>query len=181
MRLNPTLLRPSLSLLLAASIAAALPAAHADAALNLATSSYTETADGALLLNAEPVRLSHVPTLVASDCIKVESGGLARQRDRTQLVNTCAHAVKLSYCIASDGNGNGAMRCDRIGRRGFEAATIAAGKRLTVATTVPVDADIRWVACRAGEHHYSTLIDDGTRGECLVAEGPTAIAAADPR
>lgn len=179
MRLNPTLLRPSLSLLLAASIAAAVPAADADAVLNLASSAYTETDDGALLLSVEPVRLSHAPALVASDCIKVESSGLARQRERTQLLNTCAHAVRLSYCIASDGNP--AMRCDRIGRRGFEAVTIAAGKRLTVATTVPIDADIRWVACRAGDQHYSTLIDDGTRGECLVAEGPTAIAAAEPR
>lgn len=179
MRLNPTLLRPSLSLLLAASIAAALPAAHADAALNLAASSYTETADGALLLNAEPVRLSHAPALVANDCIKVESSGAIRQRDRTQLVNACAHAVKLSYCIDSDGKG--VRHCEHIGRRDFEAVTLAAGKRLTVATTVPVDADIRWVACRAGDQHYSTLIDDGTRGECLIAEGTTAIAAADPR
>ena len=174
MRLNPTLLRHTLTtLLLAAS--ATVTAAHADAPLNLATSAYTETADGALLLNAEPVRLSHAPSIVASNCIRVESGSVTRQRDRTHLVNGCAHAVKLSYCIAADSTG--AMRCDRIGRRGFESVAIAAGDRITIAATVPVDADINWVACRSANNHYSTLIEDGSRGECLVAEGPTAIAA----
>ena len=173
MRLNPTPLR--LLLLAAVTTIAAMPAAQADGPLNLAASSYTETADGALLLNAEPVRLSHAPSIVASDCVRVESGHVTRQRDRTQLVNGCAHAVTVSYCI--DADSSGAMRCDRIGRRGFESVAIVAGGRLTVPATVPVDADILWVACRAAEHHYSTLINDGRRGECLIAEGPTAIAA----
>lgn len=83
--------------------------------------------------------------------------------------------MRLSYCIAADGQG--AMRCDRIGRRGFDSVALAAGQRLTIAAAVPVDADIHWVACRAGHDHYSTLIDGGQRGECLIAEGPTAIAA----
>jgi len=172
MRLNA-----SLHLLIAAAAAATLalaPAAHADEGLRLAAGSYTETADGALLLNAEPVRLSHAPALVASSCITVESNHRLRSSSRTQLVNSCTHAVKLSYCIAADDRS--AHACSDVGRRGFDSTTIAAGQRLTLANNVPVDADVRWVACQAADNHYSTLIDDGARGECLVGEGPTALA-----
>lgn len=174
MRLNPTLLRPSLTLLLAAAALAALPAAHADAPLNLAASTYTETPDGALLLNAEPVRLSHAPALVASQCVRIETGGVTRARDRRQFVNDCGHAVTVSYCIAADGAG--ARRCDDIGHRGFDSVAIPAGGRIAIAAALPIDAEINWVGCRAADNHYSTLIDNGLRGECLVAEGPTAIA-----
>lgn len=184
MQLNSLSRYRSLTVLFAASLvaAAALPvaqAAESKVRLDLASSSYTETADGALVLNAEPVRLAHAPTIVASNCIRLESGKLTRQRDRARFVNDCAEPVTLSYCIAADDVG--AMRCDQIGRRGFESIEIAARGRATIAASLPVDADVRWVACQSADNHHSTLIDNGTRGECLVSAGPTAVAASDRR
>ncbi len=166
--------RTSLTLLLSAvACFAAVPVAQADATL-LARSNYTETADGSLLLKTAPVRLSHEAAAVASDCISVTSGASLHQRDTAMLVNRCNYAVKLSYCI--DAEDGGARRCEAIGRRGFESVQIAAGSRLALNHGAPVDAEINWVACKAGDSTYSTLINNGTRGECLVEQGPTTIA-----
>lgn len=175
--MNRTLrtLRLPLALILG-SAAGLASAAAADSAtrLDLAASAYTETADGALLLNAEPVRLVHRPELVASNCVKVETGFGGYSSARTSLANTCGTAITVSYCIASDEPG--AQRCDDIGRREFQSATLAAGGRLALAASTPVGTDVRWVACEAGDDRYSTLTDNGSRGECLVADGPTAVA-----
>lgn len=168
-------LRTPLALLLATTATlAGMASAHAGTRLDLAASRYTETADGALLLNAEPVRLSHQPALVASDCIAVEAASGRASGGRTMLVNRCAHAVEVSYCLVADEVRS--LRCEDIGRRGFASVAIAAHGRVPVATATPIGADLQWVACQAGDHRYSTLIDNGTRGECLVAEGPTALA-----
>lgn len=165
--------RPLALLITATACLAAIPAAQADATL-LAASNYTETADGSLLLKSEPVRLSHDDSAVASNCISVRGNGGMRQRDMAMLVNHCAYAVKVSYCI--DAEQSTAKRCDAIGRRGFESVEIAAGSRLALNGFAPVDADISWVACKASDSTYSTLINKGTRGECLVEQGPTTIA-----
>jgi len=165
---------PAAVLLVATATLAALPAARADGRLDLAASRYTETADGALLLGDAPVRLAHQPGLVASHCIRVETPGGRQAGGRSSLVNGCDHAVDVSYCIDADEART--LRCDAVGRRGFASVAIAARGRLPVAAPTPAGAELQWVACRAGDDHYSTLTDDGRRGECLVAEGPTAIA-----
>lgn len=151
-------------------------AAPLDSRLDLAASRYTETPDGALLLSAESVRLAHQPALVASHCVRVDTASGRAAGSRTSLVNTCDQALEVSYCIASDEAG--ALRCSAIGRRGFASVTIAAHGRSEITAPAPIGADVQWVACKAGVDHYSTLTDDGTRGECLVAAGPTAIAGA---
>lgn len=172
--MNRTLRTLRLPLALIFAGAAGIAAADTASRLDLAASSYTETPDGALLLNAEAVRLAHDPALVASDCVKVDTGLGLRNSTRTTLANTCATAITVSYCVASEDGGS--QRCDDIGRRGFESVTIAAGGRAAVAASTPVGADLHWVACKAGDASYSTLTDNGSRGECLAATGPTAIA-----
>lgn len=173
-----TLLSRPLALLITASAClAAIPVAQADARSDmtlLATSNYTETADGSLLLKSEPVRLSHDASAVASNCISLRGNADMRQPDVTALVNHCAYAVKVSYCI--DAEQGAAKRCDAIGRRGFESVEIAADSHYTLNGVAPVDADISWVACKASDSTFSTLINKGTRGECLVEQGPTTIA-----
>ena len=169
---------PLAALLVSATAALACsPAVHAaplDGRLDLAASRYTETPDGALLLSTDSVRLAHQPALVASHCLQVETASGRAAASRTSLVNTCDHALEVSYCIESDEAG--ALRCSAIGRRGFASVAIAARGRSEITVPAPVGAEVQWVACKSGPDHYSTLTDDGTRGECLVADGPTAIA-----
>lgn len=153
---------------------ASLPAAEAADTLRLAAGGYTESADGTLLLNAEPIRLSHAPERVASACVSVDSRVGLRGQHRTMLVNTCGHPITLSYCIVADGHG--AARCSDVGDRGFAAIELAAGASAAVAASAPIGAELNWVACKSGSDGLSTLIANGTRGECLVSDGPTAIA-----
>lgn len=168
-----SLLRPLNLLLTAAAALAAMPAAHADN-IQLASSDYSETSEGALVLRHEPRRLTHQASEVASDCISLKADASLHQRSNAMLVNHCAHAVKVSYCI--DAEDGGARRCAAIGHRGFDAVAIAAGAQLALSGAMPVDAGINWVACKAGEATYSTLINNGTRGECLVEQLPSTLA-----
>jgi len=175
MTLNPSLLRKSLLLSIAATASlATIPTVQAADLQRLAAGDYTESADGKLLLNAEPIRLSHAPERVASACVTVDSRVGLRGQHHTKLVNTCDYSVKVSYCIATEGQG--AARCNTVGHRGFKALEIAAGGHATVTESAPIGAELNWVACKVDRDSVSTLIDNGTRGECLVSEGPTAIA-----
>lgn len=173
-----SLLRP-LNLLLVAAIAA-MPAVHAGSPadnIQLASADYRETSEGALVLRHEPRRLSHQASEVASDCVSLKADTSLHQRGSAMLINHCAHAVTVSYCV--DAEDGGARRCAAIGHRGFEAVAIAAGAQLALSGAMPVDAGINWVACKAGEATYSTLINNGTRGECLVEQLPATLATAE--
>lgn len=119
--------------------------------------------------------IAHADDAVASGCVRLETRDGPRGRRQSMLHNDCRHDVALSWCVA-DGNGSGGGRpCAEVGSRDTTMTRLAAGASLAVDVDA-VDAEIRWVACRSEADAHSSLIDGGTRGECLAPVGEPLVA-----
>lgn len=117
-------------------------------------------------------RYTHQAKLVASNCLSLESRRVGIRTIVPQLVNTCAYATSFSYCI--DGADADTSTCDTVGHRKAESYRVEPRARFAIRDDEAVtDAYVDWVACRAdaNTNAISTLIADGTRGECLGADG----------
>jgi hypothetical protein len=77
-------------------------------------------------------------------------------------------------CIESDSGSRSS--CDAVGVRDLKATRLAAGTALALSGSAIPDAQVNWVACRADAEAISSLIDSGSRGECLAPADAAVIA-----
>jgi hypothetical protein len=139
-----------------------------------------EQADGRLVAvqhgsrGLEVVAMRHRADAVASDCIALETRSGPGVRQTPMLRNRCAHEVAVSYCIESDSGSRSS--CDAVGVRDLKATRLAAGAALTLSGSATPDAQVNWVACRGDAEAISSLIDGGSRGECLATADDAVIA-----
>ncbi len=145
-----------------------------DPPTTLDTASFKELEDGTLVgLRTAPasatVHYAHQSKLVANDCITLEMRRHYINEEMPALVNHCDYTVAISYCIDNQEAGKGA--CQAVGHRKIDMQYIGPGAELKLphAATFAGD-EIEWVACRSGDSVVTSLINDGTRGECLSDE-----------
>lgn len=142
----------------------------------------TEMADGTLLVYradtviVTPVRYAHQPDLVASNCLNLESRWVSAASRMPALVNRCSYPVTVSYCSDGSHGSNGA--CAAVGHRKLEAHRIEPGVAMRLDQISATAEEVFWVACRSTRAGVmSTLIENGTLGECLGEEPGQKIAA----
>ena len=135
----------------------------------------TELANGTLVAYrtnpaaATQVHYAHQAGLVASDCLSLDTRRLAANATMPVLTNRCAYPVAVSYCF--DGSPDRESACDAVGHRKMESRRIDPGAVLPLKREAAAADQVIWVACRNLDGSvFSSLIQDGTRGECLGAE-----------
>jgi hypothetical protein len=136
----------------------------------------TELPDGSLVTYGTSAGVvvrahyTHQAKLVASNCLSLESRRVGIHDTEPTLVNNCAYATAVSYCI--DDMDAGARACDAVGHRKAESHRIEPRAAIAIqANAAWGNADLDWVACKADTTKTSTLIANGTRGECLGTDG----------
>ena len=136
----------------------------------------TELPDGSLVTSVKGTGVvvhahyTHQAKLVASNCLSLEARRVGLHDLEPELVNNCAYATAFSYCV--DNADVDTEACDSVGHRKAESYRIEARATFPIRNVAAgPDTYVGWVACHADVTAISTLIANGTRGECLGNDG----------